>query len=407
MTLNKEAKNAISITLLCSLTYLAVYFAKNILSAVSPQMIENGIVTQSEIGTFSSLYFICYAFGQLINGMIGDKIKARYMMCSGVILAGVSILLFLQLIGTPAAARIAYGFTGFFLSMIFGPLTKLVAENTDPSYTHRCNLGYTFAAYLGSPLAGLTASFWVWKTVFSVGVGALLVMGCMCYIIFLAYEKQGIIQYNRFAKKAENREKRGFQECVNVLLKHRIAKFALIALITGVVRTAVVFWMPVYISQNLGFNPKRAASIFAVASFCLSANAFVAVFVFEKLKRNMDRTILLAFSCASIFFLLVYLVRAPALNIVFLVLGVLSSNCASSILWARYCPSLRETGLVSTAAGFLDFTSYMAASAASKIFANAVSVIGWGNLILVWMGLMVCGVVIAATRPAPQKANSQ
>ena len=194
---------------------------------------------------------------------------------------------------------------------------------------------------------------------------------------------------------------------MNVLLKHRIAKFALIALITGVVRTAVVFWMPVYISQNLGFNPKRAASIFAVASFCLSANAFVAVFVFEKLKRNMDRTILLAFSCASIFFLLVYLVRAPALNIVFLVLGVLSSNCASSILWARYCPSLRETGLVSTAAGFLDFTSYMAASAASKIFANAVSVIGWGSLILVWMGLMVCGVVIAATRPAPQKANSQ
>ena len=405
--MNKDVKNAVSITLLCSLTYLAVYFAKNILSAVSPQMIESGIVTQSEIGTFSSLYFICYALGQLINGMIGDRIKARYMMCSGVIMAGVSILLFRQLMDTPAAARIAYGFTGIFLSMIFGPLTKLVAENTAPQYTHRCNLGYTFAAYLGSPLAGLAASLLVWKSVFSVGVGALLVMGCVCYVIFLAYEKQGIIQYNRFAGKAENRERRGFQECARVLLQHRIAKFTLIALITGVVRTAVVFWMPVYISQNLGFSPERAASIFAVASFCLSPNAFVAVFVFEKLKRNMDRTILVAFSSATVFFLLVYLVRVPVLNIAFLVLGVLSSNCASSILWARYCPSLRETGLVSTAAGFLDFTSYMAASAASRIFANAVSVIGWGNLILVWMGLMVCGVVIAAARPAPQKANSQ
>ena len=39
--------------------------------------------------------------------------------------------------------------------------------------------------------------------------------------------------------------------------------------------------------------------------------------------------------------------------------------------------------------------SYMAAAASSTIFANAVSVIGWGNLILVWFGLLVCGVIVA------------
>jgi hypothetical protein len=37
----------------------------------------------------------------------------------------------------------------------------------------------------------------------------------------------------------------------------------------------------------------------------------------------------------------------------------------------------------------------MAAAASSTIFANAVSSIGWGNLILVWLGLMVIGVIIA------------
>ena len=36
----------------------------------------------------------------------------------------------------------------------------------------------------------------------------------------------------------------------------------------------------------------------------------------------------------------------------------------------------------------------MAAAAANLIFANAVDVIGWGNLILVWFGLMMVGVVI-------------
>ena len=395
MKLSKDAQNAIRITLLCSLTYLAVYFVKNILSAVSPQMIELGIITQTDLGAFSSTYFICYAIGQLINGMIGDKIKARYMMCSGVILAGISTLFFLQLMDTPALARIAYGFTGFFLSMIFGPLTKLVSENTNPTLTPRCNLGYTFAAYLGSPSAGLAASLFAWSTVFSFGIGALLFMGSLCYVLFMAYEKRGIIQYNRFSGKQQNREKRSFLECVRILLKHRIAKFTLVALITGVIRTTVVFWMPVYISQNLGFSAERSATLFAVASVVLSLNAFVAVFVYERLKRNLDRTILLAFSSAAVAFLLVCAVKTPAFNLVVLVLGVLSSNCASSMVWARYCPSLRDTGLVSSAAGFLDFTSYMAASVASDLFANAVSVIGWGNLILVWMGLMIAGVVVA------------
>ena len=394
MNISKEARNAIRITLLCFLTYLSVYFAKNVLSAVSPQMIEDGVVTKEVLGAFSSTYFICYAVGQLINGAIGDKIRARYMICTGVVMAGISIALFLTLIETPLAARIAYGCTGFFLSMIFAPLTKMVAENTDPIYTPRCHLFYSYAAYLGSPMAGLMASLLPWNTVFFIVILALFVMGTLCFFLFLAFEKKGIIRIYRNVAKSDAREKQGFVKSVRVLLKRRIARFALVALITGVIRTTVVFWMPVYISDNLGFGADRAASIFAAASLILSFNAFVAVFVYERLKRNIDRTILLAFSCAAVAFLLVYAVDMPVLNIVFLVLGVLSSNCASSMLWSRYCPSLRDTGLVSTATGFLDFVSYMAASAASSLFANAVSDIGWGNLILVWVGLMVAGVAV-------------
>ena len=392
MKISKNALNAIRITLLCFLTYLSVYFAKNVLSAVSPQMIASGVVTAQTLSVFSSTYFICYALGQLINGMLGDKIKARYLICSGVILAGVSIIVFLQLLATPALARIAYGCTGFFLSMIFAPLTKMVAENTDPIYTPRCHLFYSYAAYLGSPMAGLMASLLPWNRVFFVVICARFLMGSLCFVLFLLFEKKGIIQFNRVADKKQVQH--GFKEGARVLLKHRIAKFALVALITGVIRTTVVFWMPVYFSENLGFGADRAASIFAAASLILSFNAFLAVFVYERLKRNMEKTILLAFSSATAAFLLVYAVRVPVLNVVFLVLGVLCSNCASTMLWSRYCPSLRETGLVSTAAGFLDFVSYMAASAASSVFANAVESIGWGNLILIWAGLMVAGVLV-------------
>ena len=82
------------------------------------------------------------------------------------------------------------------------------------------------------------------------------------------------------------------------------------------------------------------------------------------------------------------------MNIVFIVLAVMASNCAAVMLWSRYCPSLRDTGMVSSATGYLDFLSYMAAAASSTIFANSVNEIGWGNLILIWMGLMIFGIII-------------
>ena len=51
--------------------------------------------------------------------------------------------------------------------------------------------------------------------------------------------------------------------------------------------------------------------------------------------------------------------------------------------------------MVSSVTGFLDFVSYMSASLSSTLFANAVSGIGWGNLILVWCGLVLLGVIVA------------
>lgn len=71
---DKNVGNAIIIGGLCSVSYLAVYIARNLLGAVTPQMIESGKFTTEYIGTLSSYYFIFYAVGQLINGVLGDKV---------------------------------------------------------------------------------------------------------------------------------------------------------------------------------------------------------------------------------------------------------------------------------------------------------------------------------------------
>ena len=388
--LKPSVKNAICIGTLCSVSYLAVYFARNILGAVTPQMVNGGAFTTEYIGEISSLFFMFYAFGQLINGAIGDKIKARYMISFGLLLAGISNLVFSQVADQPLVARLAYGMTGFFLAMIYGPMTKVVAENTEPIYATRCSLGYTFASFFGSPLAGVTAALLTWQSVFAASSLALFVMAACVFGFFLFFERRGIVKYGQYKPE----KGRSLVGSVKILVKHRIIKFSCISIITGVIRTTVVFWLTTYISQYLNFPEDQAALLYTVVTLVISASAFLAVSVYEVLRRNMDLTILLMFSVATVAFLCAYFFRTPVLNLIVIVIAIIGNNCAASMLWSRYCPSLRDTGVVSGATGFLDFLSYMAAAASSTIFANAVSSIGWGNLILVWAGLMALGVLL-------------
>lgn len=392
-------RNAVMIGTLCSASYLGVYFARNILGAVTPQIVNSGVYSESYIGTVSSLYFTFYAVGQLINGLIGDKINARIMISLGLIFAGITNFIFPFMLDNPTAAQFIYGMTGFFLSMIYAPMTKVVAENTEPIYAVRCSLGYTFASFFGSPLAGVAAALLVWTAVFTVSSAVLVIMGITCFVVFLTLEKKGIVKYHQFDKpKTENKGS------IKLLIERQIIKFTFISVLTGIVRTTVVFWLPTYISQYLGFSSETSAMLFTVATLVISFTTFVTVFVYEKLNRNMDLTILLAFILSAASFLLVYLIKVPAINIALMVVAIMSSNGAATMLWSRYCPSLKDTGKVSSATGFLDFMSYMAAAASSTIFANAVTSIGWKNLIFVWFVLAVCGIIVALPKKVFKKA---
>lgn len=388
MKVSDQAKNAIFIGSLCSVSYLAVYIARNVLSAVTPQLTEGGTYTEEFIGTMSSLFFITYGIGQLINGIIGDKIKAKYMISFGLLLAGISSLMFPYLTHLPYINLAAYGATGFFLSMIYGPMTKIVSENTSPLLAARCSLGYTFASLLGSPIAGLLAAALTWMSVFIVSSSALVLMAAVSFVMLNWFERKRIVQYGRF-EKAESGAK-GIKE----LLSRHIVKFSVISILTGIIRTSVVFWLPTYFNQHLGFSPSDSALIFTVATLIISCSPFFAVFLCERLRNDMHKTVLIMFICSALSFIMSYFVSSPFVNITFMVLAVFFGDGASAILWSVYCPSLRDTGIVSSATGFLDFLSYLAAAIANLIFANMAGLVGWGNLILIWFGLMSVGIVV-------------
>ena len=393
MKINAQAKKALAIGSVSVLAYCMVYVCRNLLSALSPQLTAGGVFSVDQLGTMSSVFFITYAIGQLINGAIGDKVKGKYMVTMGLVLASFCVMSLSWVAGTPWLSYTVYGIMGFVLAMVYAPLTKLIAENNEPVYATRCIVGLAVGCDLAAPLAGLLVAVLAWRAAFITSGTLLLIMGVFFCIIFTSYEKRGMIRYGQFQPPKES------GGSIKVLLRRRIVKWVFISMLTGIVRTAVLFWLPSYISQHLNFAPERASLLYTVATTVLMSGSVVAVFLYGRMKNNLDKSVLVCFTSSALCFLMVYLVRQPAINLAFMVLAMLSSNCAACLMWNQYCPGLRDTGMVSGATGFLDFASYMAAAISSKLFANAVGSIGWGNLILVWVGLMCVGVTVALLRP--------
>ena len=388
MAISAEAKKAIKIGSLCSVSYLAVYIARNILGVLTPQMILGTTFTTENIGTLSSVFFITYAIGQLINGIIGDRIKAKYMISIGLFLAGIFNFTFALFDDTFTVPYISYLLMGFALSMIYGPMTKVVAENNSLIYATRCSVGYNFASLFGSPLAGVLAALFLWHVVFYISGGALIIMGVLAFVLFTLFEKQGLVKYNQFKKAEKN------GGGIKVLIEREIIRFTLISVLTGIIRTTVVFWLPTYFAQHLGFSASTSAVLFTVSTLIGSASAFVSIFIYEKMGYKMNLSLVLWFALSAIGFLGAFLFENAAWNVGFIIVAIFAAKCAASMLWSRYCPSLSDTGLVSSATGFLDFMSYMAASISSSLFANAIADIGWSKLVFVWFLLMAAGLLV-------------
>lgn len=390
---NNDIRNAIFLGFVCTISYLGCYFARNVLSVVSPQMSEHSIFTVEFIGLLSTGNMFAYAIGQLLNGRVGDLIKGKYLVGGGLVISGICNLL-LPFLKIPILILVTYSLMGFFLSMIYAPIMRIVAENTLPIYASRCGLGFSFASLIGAPAASIVALFFNWEYVFIVCGVILILLGGACFVTFTVFEQKGIIQY-----KSTQRTKNKVD--VKLLLERGILKFALIAVLSGIIRTSVMFWIPTYLSQYLGLTESDATVTFTIITLLCSLAPFLNMILIYDiiLKRDMERMLRLVFTISTISFVAMFFVSNPVLNSIFLTLALFTSRGAANIVFTVYCPSLRDTGMVSTVTGFMDAISYLAAGLANLIFTNIIYTIGWNKLFWIWAGLMMIGVLISL----PQK----
>ena len=164
--------------LYCFLAYACSYIGRKNFSACIPAMTADGFLSLSFGGTINSAYMLVYGAGQMLNGILGTRIKPRYMIGTGLCGAGLCNLT-MGLTPTAAVMPLIWALNGLFHSMLWAPIIRTFTDLLPGDRREAAGTNIVASCSIGAVLAFLIPGFVLkhadWRVVFYVSGGILLV----------------------------------------------------------------------------------------------------------------------------------------------------------------------------------------------------------------------------------------
>ena len=385
-----DLKKALKIGVVCIFTYLINYYIRKLLPVLSTDMIGSGAYTEAVYALMSSTYMIAYAVGQLINGVIGDYIKPKYMVSLGLTVSSAGLFMF-SFIDSSIIDVVAFGVIGFGLSMMRGPLVKVISENTKQKYARVCCTFLSFVSFAGPLLVGLVAIFMDWWSVFVFSAFFSLAIAVFAFLALTVFEKKGLVVPIEPKGKQGQREKGGFWK---VFALDNFVLYIFIGIIVETMAISLDQWLTIFFSGHLAISDGNAKVIYYVISVLRALCPFLSLLIFKIVKGRDLLLIRVSYSVAAVLFLLMFAIGNSWVNVVLLTLALMCCSVASATMWSIYIPSLGKSGKVSSVNGILDSFGYAGASVMNLIFAGIWSAFSGRGLIVTWAGFVAVGAVI-------------
>lgn len=376
--------NALGLGFVGVFAYLASYYIRNLLSVAAPGMQEAGAYTAELIGTLSSVYFLLYAIGQFVNGLVGDKINPKYMISIGLAVTATAITAF-PLVRFWWMQVACFAMMGIGLSMLRGPIMKMVSENLNKDYSRVICTILSAVSFVGPLVAGALAIIFEWDMMFIVAGLTTYVIAAVSFIFLNVFERKGMFVFH------SNKEVK-LRDYLQIFKLDRFVFYMLVGVIVEITGSAITFWIPTYLSDALRLDNVMTNVLYWVITVVTCIAPFFALFVFKLIKEK-DIVMLRGgfFFAASAFVGMIFVSDIYA-KIVFLTAAKFFLACCSAVLWSIYIPDMGKTGKVSSINGVINCMGYLSASVASKAFSMLLG-LSWTGVILLWGGISGLGLI--------------
>jgi len=381
-------KEGRKLAFMCAIAYFVSYLTRHNFAAVLAELIDSGIASDMA-ALVTTVGFISYGGGQLISGVLGDRLPPEKLILAGLFTTSLmnGLLPFCQ---SAIAMCVVWGFNGLAQAMLWPPMVRLLSVLDSREYNRACanvtvgsGVG-TIGVYCLVPLILVISQ---WQTVFFVCAAA----GLLMTIIW------GIRIPNILKKMEKTEETKKETVERDVFPKHLIPTtiFVMFGIIAqGILRDGVTTWTPVYLNQVYHFE--TALSI--LISVTIPILSIVGVKVTSKIYNDKIQN---EYQCAFLLFGLAVLCGGILVlpfsgPIIFALFAALITACMHGInimLITVFPRRFKESGWISTMAGLLNACTYVGSTIATSGFERISSQYGWNWVVALWPMVAIVGAI--------------
>mgnify|MGYP005760114639 CR=1 FL=1 len=367
--------------------YAAAYVGRYNYSAVMAAITAEGVLSLPAAGAVSTGYFVCYAVGQVLCGLLSQRVSPFGMIPAGLLFsAGCNMGMGMA----PAGAMpILWAANGLFQAMVWPPIVRLFAEcmplvqqdQACVSINSTTPAG-TLAAYALSAaamaLAGWRMAFW--------GCGAVMLAAAVLWMLGTPSLRRAVQSGPAAAPvPAAEKEPSGVR-LLPVLAGAGLMGLILPAMLHGGLKDGVTSWVPSMIQSNFGVGPAFAAAVSMALPLVNLTGAYGAGWLDRCVFRNEVKTSAALFAGA-----LVCLLALPAAVNYSLPLPVALLAATTALMlgintmFINVMPvrAGRRAG-AAFLSGSLNAITYLGAAIATWGIGAAAQGFGWGAVLALW-----------------------
>jgi OPA family glycerol-3-phosphate transporter-like MFS transporter len=388
---------------LCWLAYTAAYLARSGISAGYPTLALHYGTNEAWLGAVGSAFFAAYAIGQLVNGFLGDRVSpARFVLLSMV--GSTAVYALILTVDNAAILPWLWGLNGVFLSMLWGPMLRLLCMR----FSHARK--ETLAVLMGTaPVGGYCLGWlvlapavptWGWQAVFiaPLALTALLIpLWAWLSRGSQACESQGWSQIRRSPV-----------DTLRYIHQHGLWRLVLTSLCLGLVKENLALLLPALFVGFLGTRPQDAAWLLVLSPLAHLTGLLLGQVLKRPLIRKPAPSLAATFggmavSCAGL-----VLFGGDAGVAFAAIFAITALAYLGSCIQISYIP-LAHVGqnMLSTLVGLFDFSNYIGAALASALLGE---LLAEGRLIEttgIWLGVCLLAAVLALGQAKQDKARDK
>ena len=377
------SRGAYSVFLFGYTLYSFVYVCRYNFTVSAPLFQSAGLITLSEYGKILSAFSVVYAVGRLVNGILGDRLPAKYLLSVGIGLTGLSNFLFV-LFPSFFPMLVFWSVNGFAQSMIWGPL--LVAVTSRFCEEKRGSVGAMLvtAVGTGSVIGVLIAAFLSeisLKLVFIIPAAISIALGAAAFFVF---------------GKSEPTRKAPSKSVLKNINRGELANMLCMSAIYGIVKDNSAYFAPAFFISAYAVNIKEMSFFVLIIPVLTLAGRLLFPFVYRISGNNEFKTSAYAYFAATVCALLLMIPGAP-IAVTAAALSVISAACSviGTALLSSYPMRYSAEGNVSSVSGLADFAAYAGAGLGSSVFAAVISRFGYSPVFCAFAVLSVVGALLS------------